>query len=230
MIARDAAGTNAGFYFSAKGGHNAEQHNHNDVGSFMLYYHGAPVFIDVGPGTYTRDTFGPGRYGIWTMQSDYHNVPLINGVAQVKGRPFEARDSRHETTAEAVRFSTDIAAAYPPEAAVASWRRGYTLERGRRFVIEDRFELTASRGRTAAHFMTSLPAALVRPGVIALQGDGFLLHFTYDPAALDARIEVREIDDPKLIRNVGPRVSRLVLEPRSRDLKGTFRFEVTAAN
>jgi hypothetical protein len=229
-IARDSAGTTDGFYFSAKGGHNAEQHNHNDVGSFMLYYNGASVFIDVGPGTYTRETFGRGRYDIWTMQSDYHNVPRINGVAQVKGRNFQATASRYEAQDRVIRFSTDIAQAYPPEAKVASWRRGYTLERGKRFVIEDRFELAATRGKTAVHFMTSLPAEVARPGVVALKGDGFVLHLAYDPAALLAHIEVRDIDDPKLVRSVGPKVSRLVFELTSRELAGALRFEVTRAN
>lgn len=229
-IARDSAGTTDGFYFSAKGGHNDEQHNHNDVGSFMLYYNGLPVFIDVGPGTYTRETFGRGRYGIWTMQSDYHNIPLINGVAQVKGRAFRAENSNYEATAGVVRFSTDIAKAYPPEAAVASWRRGYTLERGRRFIVEDRFELTSANGKTAVHFMTNLPAGIVRPGVVALKGEGFVLHLAYDASAMRARIEERDIDDPKLVRSVGPKVSRLVFEPAGRELTGAFRFEVTPAN
>ena len=80
VTAREKEGSAKGFYFTAKGGSNHEQHNHNDVGSFMLYYDGKPVFIDVGVGTYTRKTFSPERYSIWTMQSNYHNVPLINGT------------------------------------------------------------------------------------------------------------------------------------------------------
>src|SRR5665811_67811 len=70
-LARDKEGTTAGFYFSAKGGSNGEGHNHNDVGSFMLYFNGDPVMIDVGVGTYTSKTFSPQRYDIWTMQSNY---------------------------------------------------------------------------------------------------------------------------------------------------------------
>src|SRR5207237_4974079 len=32
---------------------------------------GEPVLIDAGVGTYTRQTFSPRRYEIWTMQSAY---------------------------------------------------------------------------------------------------------------------------------------------------------------
>ena len=71
-----------GFFVATKGGYNNESHNHNDVGSFSLYLNTMPVFIDAGVGTYTRRTFSSERYSIWTMQSNYHNLPLINGVAQ----------------------------------------------------------------------------------------------------------------------------------------------------
>src|SRR5690606_13653819 len=63
--------TDGGLFFAAKGGHNKESHNHNDVGTFSLYVDAIPFFIDVGVGTYTRQTFSSERYTIWTMQSGY---------------------------------------------------------------------------------------------------------------------------------------------------------------
>src|SRR5262249_42465304 len=58
-VARDAVGSTDGFYFGIKGHHNAESHNHNDVGSFMLFHDGEPLLIDVGVETYTVKTFSP---------------------------------------------------------------------------------------------------------------------------------------------------------------------------
>ena len=81
-----------GFYLAAKGGHNAESHNHNDVGNFIVYADGRPVLIDAGVGTYTAKTFSPQRYEIWTMQSAYHNLPTINGFLQKDGRQFRAEN------------------------------------------------------------------------------------------------------------------------------------------
>src|SRR5699024_10175363 len=75
---RENEGTNGGFYFAAKGGHNGESHNHNDVGSFILYYDGKPAIVDAGVGTYTAKTFSSQRYEIWTMQSLFHNLPVVN--------------------------------------------------------------------------------------------------------------------------------------------------------
>ena len=53
MAARSSQGSERGFYVAAKGGHNAESHNHNDVGSFIVYADGYPALIDVGVEAYT---------------------------------------------------------------------------------------------------------------------------------------------------------------------------------
>ena len=92
MAARSAPGTGDGLYLSTFGGHNAQSHNHNDVGNFVVYADGKPVLVDVGVEVYTAKTFSARRYEIWTMQSAYHNLPTINGVQQKEGPAFRARD------------------------------------------------------------------------------------------------------------------------------------------
>src|SRR4030095_2875125 len=42
MAAREREGSDGGFYLAAKGGHNNESHNHNDVGQFIVYLDGKP--------------------------------------------------------------------------------------------------------------------------------------------------------------------------------------------
>ncbi|MDA3957023.1 heparinase II/III family protein, partial [Oceanispirochaeta sp.] len=76
--------------FACKGGHNHESHNHNDVGQFVLYAGGLPLLIDPGVGDYTRDTFNENRYTIWSMQSSWHNLPVVNGVEQKEGLEYRA--------------------------------------------------------------------------------------------------------------------------------------------
>ena len=72
MVAR-----NEHFVVGAKAGNNADSHNHNDVGSFTIYKDGKPFIIDLGVGTYTQKTFSDKRYEIWTMQSQFHNLPTF---------------------------------------------------------------------------------------------------------------------------------------------------------
>ncbi|CAM4345348.1 hypothetical protein FHS16_002490 [Paenibacillus endophyticus] len=84
--------TNGGSYsFSAKGGHNAEPHNHNDVGHFLLHADGQAYLADLGSGKYTADYFGKGRYAIWCNGSQGHSVPIVNGSHQQAGQQFRAK-------------------------------------------------------------------------------------------------------------------------------------------
>src|SRR5581483_438120 len=153
--ARDAAGSTAGLYFGIKGHHNAESHNHNDVGSFMLYADGEPVLIDVGVETYTVKTFSPERYDIWTMQSAYHNLPTINGVMQAHGRRFAARDVRQAADDREASIEMDLAAAYPAEAAVQSWKRRLVLTRGQAVTLTETYALREVRAPLVLNFMTA---------------------------------------------------------------------------
>ena len=75
----------------AKGGHNGESHNHNDVGSFMVYARGLPEVVDAGNMVYTAKTFSEERYTLWNVRSAYHNLPLVGGREQPAGRQYAAR-------------------------------------------------------------------------------------------------------------------------------------------
>lgn len=225
-IARDREGTDEGFYFAAKGGSNGEQHNHNDVGSFMLFYDGQPILLDVGVGTYTRETFSPERYSIWTMQSNYHNLPMINGVGQSPGAKFRATNSTFGAKGNTVTYSTDISQAYPQEAEVSEWVRTYSLNRGSKFTVQDRFQLIENKGNTALHYMTGLPVLIVQPGILEFAGDGFVLEAHYDSKKMEATVESIALDDPRLIQSHGKQLSRIVLHWKEDVEKGDLKMEI----
>ena len=98
MTARRRENGTDGIFVAFKGGHNAESHNHNDVGSYIIYRNGKPVVVDAGVETYTKFTFSDRRYDIWTMRSDYHNVPDINGYTQIPGAGARAADLEYGVT------------------------------------------------------------------------------------------------------------------------------------
>ena len=76
------------FVLSVKAGHNDEEHNHNDIGSFLLHVAGENVLTDPGRGRYTRDYFRAGRYENIFANSYGHSVPRIDGKLQGTGRAF----------------------------------------------------------------------------------------------------------------------------------------------
>ncbi|MBD3943090.1 heparinase II/III family protein [Microbacterium sp. NEAU-LLC] len=131
MLARTQSGTARGLTVAAKGGHNGEHHNHNDVGSFIVASDGVPVVVDAGRPTYTLQTFGPDRYDIWTMQSGWHNVPVIDGLEQPPGAEFAA-SGISVSLAEDAEFSAELSGAYP---GVGPWHRTVRLDRAARCVV-----------------------------------------------------------------------------------------------
>lgn len=72
-----------------KGGHNAEPHNHNDIGSFILSDNCGQIICDLGCGEYTNDYFDPQkRYNYLCNSSLGHNVPIIDNCPQMQGYSF----------------------------------------------------------------------------------------------------------------------------------------------
>jgi len=167
MIARDKEGSTEGFFVAAKGGHNDESHNHNDVGNYIVYYDGQPVIIDVGRGTYTRKTFSDKRYDIWFNCSDYHNLPDINSVTQPPGAEFKASNVLYKKDKSYSALSLDIAKAYPEKAGVNSWQRSIRLNRGKNVTVNDLVSLK-NADKFTEHMMTCYPAEIINPGQLVI--------------------------------------------------------------
>ncbi len=139
------------WFLSAKGGNNAEHHNHNDIANFILYDAGKPVLIDAGVGDYTRQTFSHERYTIWTMQSGYHNLPALGGIDQHDGGKYCA-DS---FTCAADSVSIGFASAYPAEAAVERAERTITLTDDG-ITVSDSFAFVGAVPPITEHLMTAM--------------------------------------------------------------------------
>jgi hypothetical protein len=212
MTARDKGGQKDGLFAAAWGGHNAQSHNHNDVGNVLLFADGKPVLVDAGKPTYTRQTFSSRRYEIWVMQSDYHNCPTINGEQQRPGRRYAARDVTYQRTDTFAELKMDIARAYPPAASVSSWWRTVRLNRGRDLTISDDYELTDATGETALNFLTPCDIRRRSEGEFALaDGDEDLILVRYDAAKLRLSRQKIELEDPRLSEVWGPRLNRIRL-------------------
>jgi hypothetical protein len=235
MAARERPGSSQGLYVAAWGGHNAQSHNHNDVGNVIVYADGMPVLVDVGVEQYTSKTFSDRRYEIWTMQSAWHNLPVVNGVDQGAGAEFRARDVAFAPGRDAIRLSLDIAPAWPPEAKVARWRREVTLDRRKReVVLAEDYALGEAREGVRLHFVTPLApdvstpgrVGLARPGGTSVSGGATLL---YDARRFAAGVEEKAVTDARLRPVWGERLYRVVLTARDRAPRGSHRIVVRAA-
>lgn len=129
------------FTFTLTGGTNAEQHNHNDLGTFQVFLGEKPIIPDLGAPIYEQDFFGKARYTKYIVaMSSGHCCPQINGTEQRDGKEAAGVLLRwDEKTGE---LALDLTSAYPESAGLAKWTRiGHVPTDDCRAIIDDEFVL-----------------------------------------------------------------------------------------
>jgi hypothetical protein len=233
MAARDREGSTEGYYVAAWGSHNAQSHNHNDVGNAVVFVDGAPVLVDAGRPTYTSQTFSARRYEIWAMQSAYHNLPTVNGQMQRDGSAFRAKQVAYQVREGSAALMMNIAPAYPAAAGIAEWTRTVTLERGRQVVLSDAFFLKAPTRDLSMHLMTPCEVSEREPGTLRLDcgrvgGKPDLVVFArFNAKVQQARAERIDLDDRALASSWGDHLNRIILTPRESVRQGTWTVAIS---
>lgn len=236
-VARSAPGSAQGVAVSVKGGHNGENHNHVDVGSVIVALDGVPVVVDAGKPTYRAGTFGPDRYKLWVVRGDWHNVPRIRGVEQAPGEQFGARGfevADDGAGSRPWRARLDLAGAYPVAGLEHWWREAALDPATETLTVEDSWTFSdagpaPADGSTTWHWLLAGDVTLT-PGraVVRFTPDGGPkpvreLVLTWDAGAVDAEVDLRELDDPELAAVWGEQLTRLRLTARTETPSGTFR-------
>ena len=109
------------YSFAAKGGHNAEEHNHNDVGSFIVTHNNKMIFSDLGAPEYTAQSWSADSYDTVLNKSSLgHSVPIIDGKAQKCGRDYCG-----ELTVDGDKINIEMAKAY--DAGIIGLSRSFEL-------------------------------------------------------------------------------------------------------
>ncbi len=215
-------------FFAAIGSHNDVSHNHNDVGSFMLYSVGAPFLIDIGVGTYTAKTFSAQRYDIWTMQSQWHNLPIINGVQQKEGAAYAACDVAMQEAKDGLHYTVDIAKAYPTAAAVNSWKREFFLPAGKDEIeVTERYTLTAQKEESKLVFMLASKPTVKNKAVHIPLPNGKLgkIDFAKDKVSID--VEEVMIDDPRIAKVWGDTIYRVKVSILNNSRSAALKYKIT---
>lgn len=222
LTVRSQAGSAKGLFMAAKGGTNGESHNHNDVGNFILYANGQPMIIDIGVGTYTRETFSKDRYKIFTMQSAWHNLPTINGMMQHEGIQYRASDVRFSENKDGIRLSMNLAGTYPKEAGVSSWFRSMDFK-GNEMVLQEKYELEKYDSAFTLSLITPVRNIQVLKDRIIMKDDNNNgLSIRFDPAHFDVKIENKILTDPALQHSWGKSLNRILLVDKLHRTRGDY--------
>ena len=214
-----------GLTFVAIGGHNGVSHNHNDVGSFMLFADRIPVLIDVGVGTYNGKTFSAARYDIWNMQSQWHNLPLINGYMQEAGKGFRATNVELPSAGAEGAFRMDIGKAYPAKAEIERWVRSFRfLPKQQALLLEESYVLKKEIQPQEFMYLTTFAPAIKMGEIWIAYSPSSRLVLKYDATQLAPIVADRILDDPRHQKVWGEKIYRIRFVEKRKRLKASYAF------
>lgn len=128
LIMRSQHPEHGQFGAAIKAGHNNEQHNHNDVGSFLVTLNNHAYIIDPGAEVYTKRTFSRERYVSNMLNSYGHPLPVVAGKLQSTGRNAAGTIIREDFSDDVDHIVIDYQAAYDvPE--LTKLERSFTFDR-----------------------------------------------------------------------------------------------------
>ena len=208
-------------FLGMKGGHNDESHNHNDVGSFVVYNNGKPILVDPGVGEYTSKTFSKERYTIWTMQSAYHNLPQVNGFDQHEGRKYAARDVKYSKG----MLSLDLRDCYPSDAGIKKWNRTVAINKKGVVTLTDDYLLEKVVSPVREMFVSAVcPVLDEQKGVISLGS----CSLSYPKSKCDVDIQpLSDRLDPMLRSMWSDGLWRIVITSKNMSTNDILSFRIT---
>lgn len=231
MAARSQANEVKGYYLAAKGGHNNESHNHNDVGQFIFFKDGQPILVDAGVGNYTAKTFSKDRYTIWTMVSEYHNLPSIGKNTQQPGRQYAAKQVAYQADSEKAQFELDIAGTYADDAGIQTWKRKLTLDRKTGLELSENFSFSKTVDFFTLNLITPCKVDISQTGKIQFlefQTGKVLCQATYDKSYWEASVEdipMNQPEDARVKESWSNGLRRIILKHNNQVMQGVYRLK-----
>jgi hypothetical protein len=200
-VARLVAGTGDGapVVVAIKAGHNDENHNQNDVGSFVLHVAGETLLVDPGRGLYNRDYFGPRRYENIFANSYGHSVPRIGGRLQAAGPEFRGEllgVTAEDDPSSAKQVTVEFARAYAGTGLEQARRRLWLAVDGEgagTVWLHDAFRFASDPLEVEEALVTWLDVEVDGPAAL-LRGRNHALRLIIEAPA-DARFERERLEE-----------------------------------
>ncbi|UQZ32710.1 hypothetical protein C2I18_03535 [Paenibacillus sp. PK3_47] len=198
VVARHEPSSSGKVYgFAAKGGHNDEPHNHNDLGHFILAGGGEIYAADLGSGEYTADYFGAGRYQYACNGAQGHSVPVINGRYQSAGREYAAEVLHASAAPDKDELVVELSGAYETPGLKSLVRSlVWHKEPLPRLELCDEYSCEGAPESWTERFVTWRRPELLEAGTVLLPGSaGGGVEVHYDDKLVQPEITAREYRD-----------------------------------
>ena len=213
LISRPAPASGSHFAVALKGGHNAEHHNHNDLGSFVAVLGKEALVLDPGGEVYTARTFSKDRYVSKVLSSYGHPVPVIGGCLQSTGRQAEAKIVRSEFSDASDTLALDLTSAYATPGLKRLIRTfAYSREGEGRLTVRD--DVSLERPATFETALITLDTwEQTSPGVLLLKGKEGALDVKIETGGKAVSVSGEEIREDVHTRSLPKRVAIRLDQP-----------------
>ena len=165
------------------------------------------------------------------MQSQYHNVPTVNGQMQSPGRSFEARHTARQHSDQQISFSMDIAAAYPIESGLEKWERTLTFQKNKQEInLIDVYQLKEAKVPNVLHLMAANRPTINEKTQTILLGEevkGKAPVALKYPKNFTATFEEIPLTDSRLQSTWGEKLFRILLTDTQKKVSGTYHLTFT---
>ena len=220
----------------AKGGHNGEMHNQNDLGSIIVHHGNESLIVDPGRGRFSREYFGAGRYDLLVNQSFGHSCPIPNG--QMQGplthvrhgdrridAGYHARLLEHRADEKQDLLKLELAEAWDEAADLESLVRTVMLQRdcpeGRIELLDDvRF---ASGPGMLESVLITFGEVEEGEGFVLIRGERAALRVEFDSDLLEQRTEL--VPQVALFNETRD-LRRVIFAFRDASLTGSIRLDI----
>ncbi|MCY0874672.1 MAG: heparinase II/III family protein [Firmicutes bacterium] len=211
----------------ALAGHNGVNHNHNDIGSFMLYKHGQLFFVDPGGPVYSRVTFSKDRYRSVFCNSFGHSVPTINGCLQELGSEYYGTLQVENLGGQGrKRAVIDMTHAYP-SGLVKRLIRSFEIETHTgRLWLEDVYTFDSAPHSIEEALITFHPVCLSADGASVRIGDE-ACGMTVTAEGMAGRFAVMALVEESKEGRTGQTIHRITFHPEEVQREMTIRFFFT---
>lgn len=213
LLCRPGPGGSARLGVCLKGGHNAEHHNHNDVGSFTVAVGRETPIADVGAEVYTHQTFSRDRYLSDALNSYGHSAPVVAGTLQRAGREAEAKVLQAVFTDPEDTLVMDLRAAYDVEG-LETLQRTFVYSRAGDGALDILDEVAYAEPRDFEVALLTLgQVRLVEPQVLLFFGEREALRAEIDAGGAELAVRIEDLDATLVGRNKAKRAGIALAQP-----------------
>lgn len=182
---------------STKAGNNGENHNHNDIGSFILTVDSENFLTDPGPGKYSGDYFSEKRYENVFANSYGHSVPVIDGLLQKQGGDSYGTIDVYSTTGETYVL-LNLTNAYKLEDLKRYTREIFLNDADPSITLTDSFEFTQTTHSIQEAFVTYKEVKIIDDQHIIIVGENHSLEVSIEVGKFEIeQLKKESLDNEK---------------------------------